>query len=43
MRVTINVTIHMTHLLEFTLELMKNYAILIFIKSRLDILEDSFD
>lgn len=37
------VRIHMTHLLEFTLEFMKDYAMLTFLKSRLDIFEDSFD
>lgn len=37
------VRIHMTHLWEFTLEFMKDYAMLTFLKSRLDIFEDLFD
>lgn len=43
MGIIVKVRKRMTHLLEFALEFMKDYAMLIFLKSRQDIFEDAFD
>lgn len=43
MGIIIKVRIHMKHLLEFALEFKKDYAMLTFLKSRLDIFEDSVE